>query len=58
MLEANKRAAVKFGIDTDFIEKKADTERNIRLLGNDLTFISIREKERTKRGNSHPPEVK
>jgi DNA modification methylase len=48
MLEANVRAAVKFGIDTDFIRKKADTEKNIRLLGNDLTFISIREKDRTK----------
>ena len=48
MLEANIRAAVRFGIDTDFIREKADTEKNIRLLGNDLTFISIREKERTK----------
>ena len=48
MLEANVRAAVKFGIDTDFIREKADTEKNVKLLGNDLTFISVREKERTK----------
>jgi len=28
MLEANVRAAVKFGIDTDFIREKADIEKN------------------------------
>lgn len=48
MLETNKRAAVKFGIDTELIETKADTEKNIRVLGNDLTFIGVREKDRTK----------
>lgn len=48
MLAINKKAAVKFGIDTDFIEKKTDTQKNIEVLGNDLTFLSIREFERTK----------
>jgi len=48
MLEANKAAAAKFGIDLDFIEKKSDTPRNVRILGNDLTFIGVREYERTK----------
>jgi len=48
MLQANKTAAVKFGIDTELIEKKADTQKNLRILGNDLTFLSIREFERTK----------
>lgn len=48
MLEANRRAARKFNIDTKLIEAKANTEHNIRMLGNDLTFISVREFERTK----------
>lgn len=48
MLEISKKAAVKFGIDTDFIEKKTDTQKNIEVLGNDLTFLSVREFERTK----------
>ena len=48
MLEANKRAAVKFGIDTRVIEQKTNTHRNIEVLGNDLTFLSVREFERTK----------
>jgi DNA modification methylase len=48
MLEANKRAAAKFGIDIEVIEKKADTQKNIKVLGNDLTFIGVREKDRTK----------
>ena len=48
MLEVNKRAATKFGIDTRFIEEKADTRKNIEILGNDLTFLSVRECERTK----------
>src|SRR3990170_4025247 len=48
MQEASKKAAVKFGIDTELIEKKADTQKNLRILGNDLTFLSIREFERTK----------
>ncbi|MDP2730713.1 MAG: DNA methyltransferase [Dehalococcoidales bacterium] len=48
MLEASKKAALKFGIDTALIEKKTDTTKNIRILGDDLTFLSIREFERTK----------
>jgi len=48
MLEASKKAATKFGIDTKLIEEKADTRKNIEILGNDLTFLSIREFERTK----------
>lgn len=48
MLEVNKRAAVKFGIDTDLIEAKADTQKNIEVLGDDLTFLGVREFERTK----------
>jgi len=48
MLEANKKAAVKFGIDTKLIEKRANTKKNIEVLGSDLTFLSVREFERTK----------
>src|SRR3989338_7820843 len=48
MLEANKRAALKFGIDAELIEEKTDTQKNISLLGNDLTFLGVRELERTK----------
>jgi DNA modification methylase len=48
MLEANKKAATKFGIDTELIEVSVDTKKNIEILGDDLTFLSIREYERTK----------
>ena len=48
MDEVNKKAAVKFGIDTSLIEKRVDTQKNIEILGNDLTFIGVREKYRTK----------
>ncbi len=48
MLEANKKAAMKFGIDTKLIEATVDTKKNIEVLGDDLTFLSIRESERTK----------
>ena len=48
MLEANRLAARKFNLDTSHIESVADTAKNIAVLGNDLTFISIREKDRTK----------
>jgi DNA modification methylase len=48
MLEVNKKAAVKFGIDTNLIEEKIDTKKNIQTLGNDLTFLNVRESERTK----------
>ncbi len=32
MLAVNKKAAVKFGIDTDLIEQKTDMQRNIEVL--------------------------
>ncbi|GEM_PF-3505243 len=48
MLEINKKAAKKFGIDTKLIEKTVNTQKNIEVLGNDLTFIGVREKNRTK----------
>jgi DNA modification methylase len=48
MIDSNKAAAAKFGIDLDFIERRSNTQRNIELLGNDLMFISVREFERTK----------
>jgi len=48
MLESTKVAASKFGLDARFIEAKANTEKNIRVLGNDLTFLDVRESERTK----------
>ena len=48
MLESSKAAAGKFGLDAQFIETKANTEKNIRVLGDDLTFLDVRESERTK----------
>jgi len=48
MLEANIKAAKKFNIDTQLIERKIDTQKNINILGDDLTFIHIREFQRTK----------
>ena len=48
MLETNRAIAAKFGIDLEFIEKKSDTQKNVDILGNDLTFIGVREFERTK----------
>lgn len=48
MLEVNKKAATKFGIDIEFIEKKVNTQKNINILGDDLTFIGVSEAERTK----------
>lgn len=48
MLEANITAAKKFNIDTQLIERRANTQKNVEILGNDLTFIGVREFERTK----------
>ncbi len=48
MAETKREIAAKFGIDLDFIEKKSDTQRNIEILGNDLTFMGVREFQRTK----------
>ena len=39
MLEKSKKAATKFGIDMVLIEKKTDTQKNIEILGDDLTFL-------------------
>lgn len=47
-LEANREAPRKFGIDIDLIEEKVDIKKNFEILGNDLTFLSIREADRTK----------
>jgi len=48
MLEENIKAAKKFNIDIHLIEEKVDIQKNIEILGNDLTFIGVREYERTK----------
>jgi DNA modification methylase len=46
--EYNELTAIKYGIDPKIVKLGADTGRNIELLGNDLTFLDIREKERTR----------
>jgi hypothetical protein len=48
LLEVNKQAARRFGINPVLIEQRAATIRNLALLGNDLTFIGVRESERTR----------
>ena len=48
MQESNETAAARFKIDTVLINRTVDTNKNIRQLGNDLTFIDLREYERTK----------
>lgn len=48
MLESQRKEAEKFGIDLDLIEKKTNGQRNVQVLGSDLTFIGVREFERTK----------
>ena len=48
MQETSQQTASKFGINTVEIDKQIDTDRNVELLGNDLTFLSVRESERTK----------
>ena len=48
MLEENIKAAKKFNIDIRLIEEKVDIQKNMEILGNDLTFIGVREYERTK----------
>jgi len=48
MLEKNIRAAKKFNIDTKLIEQKTNSQKNIQILGDDLTFIHVREYQRTK----------
>lgn len=48
MNEDIRIAAEKFGIDLKQIEEIVDIKKNIDVLGNDLTFIGVREKDRTK----------
>jgi len=48
MLQENIKAAKKFNIDVQLIEEKVDIQKNMEILGNDLTFIGVREYERTK----------
>ncbi len=45
---SNVLTAEKYKIDTKEIETKVDTEKNVKVLGNDLTFLNVRESERTK----------
>ena len=48
MQDINEAAATKFRIDTSLIDKTVDINKNVKRFGNDLTFISVREFERTK----------
>lgn len=48
MLKENIKIAKKFNIDLRLIEKRVDIQKNMEILGNDLTFIGVREYERTK----------
>jgi len=48
MLKENIKVAKKFNIDIRLIEEKVDIQKNMEILGNDLTFIGTREYERTK----------
>lgn len=49
MLESrNNMIAPKYGVNPYEIAQKINAQKNIEILGNDLTFISVREKERTK----------
>jgi DNA modification methylase len=40
--------ANKFGIDIDLIDQRIDIQKNIEILGDDLTFLNVPEYERTK----------
>lgn len=48
MQEASRKVAIKHGLDIDQIEVKSNTQRNLEVLGDDLTFLGYREFERTK----------
>ena len=43
-----REIAAKFGIDIDLIEQKIDIQKNIEILGDDLTFLNVPEYQRTK----------
>ena len=47
-MEANRKSAMKFGIDFSLIERSVDLKKNLAVLGNDLTFLSVPEHKRTK----------
>jgi len=46
--QSREEAASKFGIDLEHIDNKIDVKKNITFLGDDLSFVQIREFERTK----------
>lgn len=46
--QSREEAALKFGIDLEHIDKKTDAKKNIEILGRDISFIDVREFERTK----------
>ena len=46
--QSREEAAAKFGIDLEHIDNKTDAKKNIAILGDDLSFVHIREFERTK----------
>jgi len=48
MLETNIKAVKKFNINTKFIIRRTNSHKNIAILGDDLSFIHVREFERTK----------
>lgn len=43
-----REIATKFGIDIDLIDQRIDIQKNIEILGDDLTFLNVPEYERTK----------
>ncbi len=43
-----EQIANKFGIDFNEVKERSDITKNIETLGNDLTFLNVRESERTK----------
>ena len=47
-LEINRKIASKYRIDFSQIERNVDLKKNLAILGNDLTFLSIPEHQRTK----------
>ncbi len=48
MTQSREEAAAKFGIDLEHIDKMTNSNKNIEILGNDLSFINVKEFERTK----------
>lgn len=39
MLESSKKLAVRFGVDADLIEANVDTEKNVKILGQGVSFF-------------------